>query len=119
MLCSCVYAAEVTTISGQRIQINSVDPVTGQVILTILPIALGPRATESANTTLYSATVVVNMTSISLDNATALLEEAGIDPMTVDVAGNYIMFTSYNLTAGSIARLRNMSIVISVSNPGA
>ena len=119
MLCSCVYAAEVTTISGQRIQITSVDPVTGQVILTILPIALGPRATESANTTLYSATVVVNMTSISLDNATALLEEAGIDPMTVDVAGNYIMFTSYNLTAGSSARLRNMSIVISVSNPGA
>jgi len=108
--------ATLTSISPNRIVITSMNPTTGQVTINILPLPFGPRL-QGLNVTIYSASFTVNMSSISKQNATAILKQAGIDPIEVFVQANVVRFTTTNITAEMLARLRNNSLVISLTDP--
>jgi hypothetical protein len=113
--CPLTAAASKAGISPDRIIVTSVDPATGMVSVDILSSAFG----SNANSTLYTGNFTVGMTSISTSNATNILLAAGIVPVDVRVFGNMVTYTSANVTADMLARLRSDPRVTGASNTGA
>ena len=104
-----LLAATKLNISPRRLSFASVDPVTGRVVIHIQ--AADGRSINHLGGTMYQSSFrVVGMQSISVNNATYLLESCGINAARVEVVnGTVVQFQANNINSTYTDCLANVT----------
>lgn len=121
-----LFTADLLSISPDRLSITAVDFAAGTVALQIKALPLDANMMPSSRSdnynTLWEARFVVDrMSSISVRNATMLLESCGIHAVSVNVLnGTTVVFRASNASMWRRDCLGNNSLlnVSSISDPG-
>ena len=107
-----VLIVQLTGITADRLSIVSVDTVSGNVLVNILPQQSNEGNLNAINTTMYSSTfAVTNMLSVTQQTAEKILQEASVPFAVVTVDGPVVTFTSASITSSMLAGLANITSV--------
>eukprot|EP00047_Mylnosiga_fluctuans_P014541 m.39384 g.39384 ORF g.39384 m.39384 type:complete len:2683 (+) comp5560_c0_seq2:3-8051(+) len=107
--------AEIAEIPSDRLFISSFDATSGAAVVQVYPVQTNDPSVLNANVTLWAGAYSVDMYSISLVNATALLRQAGIVPVSVVVHASAVDYVAVNVTTAMLAALRNLTSVVPAS----
>eukprot|EP00047_Mylnosiga_fluctuans_P010895 m.18475 g.18475 ORF g.18475 m.18475 type:complete len:704 (-) comp3345_c0_seq1:79-2190(-) len=97
---------DLTNVNQDRFIITSFDEVFGIAAVKILPIPTSDPTAAAVNATLWQFSFTVVLSSISDLNASMVLNEAGFQPVDLNVVGDTVYFSVASYNASLVANLR-------------